>query len=194
VARIRHLISEDLLRHALPNFIGFQAVWFGALFGAAAARHWVAPVALILFLIWHFSASSRSPRADMALLAVAVAFGLVVDTLFIQIGILAFASPLPWAGVAPFWIVVLWMAFALTINVSMRWLQSRMLVAALLGLVGGPLSYWAGVRMGAAVALGDPVRVYGIIGVVWAIAAPLLIQAAVRLNRRWPEPQTGLGN
>ena len=52
------------------------------------------------------------------------------------------------AGLAPYWIVALWMLFATTLNVTFRWLQPRPALAAALGAVFGPVSYIAGAAVG----------------------------------------------
>jgi hypothetical protein len=43
----------------------------------------------------------------------------------------------------------MWIAFATTLNVSMRWLRGRPELALLFGAVGGPLAFYAGERLGA---------------------------------------------
>lgn len=121
-------------------------------------------------------------------MGVAGLVGLVADTAFLQAGLLAYAEPLPSVHLAPFWILVMWMNFALTVNVALRWLHGRYGLAAVLGLAGGPLAYLAGVKLGAAALTADPVRAYGLIGLVWGVAVPLLFAVAERLNRRWPAP------
>jgi hypothetical protein len=174
-----------LILRALANFAGFQSVWFLSLFGAGTQRSWLGAVALAAFTLWHFSAAAN-PRADLVLVAVACAVGLVVDTAFIQAHLLAYAEPLPFAAVAPYWILGMWINFALTLNGSMRWLHGRYLLAAGLGAIGGPLAYMAGVGLGAAELLASGTVVYGSLAVAWAIVVPLLVLATERVNRRWP--------
>jgi hypothetical protein len=174
-----------LIVRGLVNFFGFQSVWFLSLFGAGTQRSWLGAVALAAFTLWHFS-TAANPRADLVLVAVACAVGFIVDTAFIQAHLLAYAEPLPFAAVAPYWILGMWINFALTLNGSMRWLHGRYLLAAGLGAIGGPLAYMAGVRLGAAELLAGGTVVYGSLAVAWAIAVPLLVLATERVNRRWP--------
>lgn len=174
-----------MILRALANFAGFQSVWFLSLFGAGTQRSWLGAVALAAFTLWHFSAAANR-RADLVLVAVACAVGLVVDTAFIQAHLLAYAEPLPFAAVAPYWILGMWINFALTLNGSMRWLHGRYLLAAGLGAIGGPLAYMAGVGLGAAELLASGTVVYGSLAVAWAIVVPLLVLATERVNRRWP--------
>jgi hypothetical protein len=171
--------------NALINFFGFQSVWFLSLFGAGTQRSWLGAIALLAFTVWHFRAVPN-PRAEFVIVLVACAVGFVVDTGFIQAHLLAYAEPLPFASVAPYWILGMWVNFALTLNGSMRWLHGRYVLAALLGAIGGPMAYFAGIRLGAAELLASDVVVYGALAAVWAVAVPLLVVATERVNRRWP--------
>ncbi len=174
-----------MILKVLANFVGFQSVWFLSLFGAGTQRSWLGAVALVLFTAWHFR-MAHNWRAELLLVAVACGVGLVVDTIFIQAHLLAYSEPLPFAAVAPYWILGMWINFALTLNGSMRWLQGRYLLAAGLGAIGGPLAYVAGVKLGAAALLASSTVVYGALAVVWAGAVPLLVWVTERVNRLWP--------
>ena len=76
-------------------------------------------------------------------------------------------------GWAPFWMVSLWMAFATTLNHSLRWLTSRPWVATLSGAIGGPLAYLAGAKLGA-MTLASPVSAMLLIAGLWAVAMGIL--------------------
>jgi hypothetical protein len=69
----------------------------------------------------------------------AAVIGMLLDSARIWSGLVAFAAPLPFAWLAPDWILVLCLAFALPLNHSMAALQGRPRIAAALGPVGGPL-------------------------------------------------------
>jgi hypothetical protein len=69
--------------------------------------------------------------------------------------------------------VSLWMAFATTLNHSLRWLASRPWVAALAGAIGGPLAYLAGAKLGA-LTLAAPTPALILIAGLWAVAMGLL--------------------
>ena len=174
-----------MILRAIGNFVGFQSVWFLSLFGAGTHRAWLGVIALAVFTAWHFR-SAPNPRAELVLVVIACMVGLAVDTAFIQTHLLAYAEPLPFAGVAPYWILGMWINFALTLNGSLRWLHGRYALAAALGAIGGPLAYAAGVRLGAAALLASEVVVYGVLALAWAIAVPLLVRTTDWVNSRWP--------
>ena len=63
-----------------------------------------------------------------------------------SMGLLAYASPGPVHGLAPAWILALWMGFALTFNHSLHYVMRRTWLAIALGAIAGPLSYWIASR------------------------------------------------
>lgn len=165
------------------NFAAFQTVWLLSLVGAGSGFPWLGPAALLLFMAGHFPGAA-APRADALLVLTAAAAGLCCDTLYIRAGLLAYAAPLPSPALAPFWIVAMWMNFGMTLNESLAWLKDRLLLGALLGAVGGPLAYLAGIRLQAARMTAEPWLVLVVIGLSWAIAVVLLLLAARSFGRR----------
>jgi FtsH-binding integral membrane protein len=158
----------------IANVLGFQAVWFASVIGAAKGLPWAGPVAVAIYAAAHFA---RTPdrRGDLRMLAIALGLGVVVDSLLAATGVLAFASPWPSAHTAPVWILAMWAGFALTLNHSMAFLRGRWLAAFLFGAVGGPLAYWGASRGFDAVTFsqGLPVAVAAL-AVTWGIAMPAL--------------------
>jgi hypothetical protein len=166
----------------LLNFVCFQVVWFVTLQAAAGGRAWIGLLALAAFVAVQ-ARISRVPGADLRLAACAALGGLLVDTLFIQGGLLRYASPGPLPALAPAWILAMWANFGLTLNSSLGWLQGRAVLAAGLGAVGGPMAYLAGVKIGAATLAAPPLAVYGGVAIAWGIATPVLLDLAVRFAR-----------
>jgi hypothetical protein len=83
---------------------------------------------------------------------------------------------------APYWIVAMWVLFATTINVGMRWLRRSRSVAGIAGAVGGPLAFFAGNSVGAVEFLSPAIALISI-GIGWAVLLPLMVQIAIRLDR-----------
>jgi len=124
-----------------------QALWFGAVIGAAQELLWLAPVLLMGFAFWEFR-PVRRVYGDFQLMLVAVLIGLILDTTWVKLGWIEFAAGWALSERAPLWILLLWAGLALTLNHSLAWLQSRLLLAAVLGGVSSPLSYLAAARLG----------------------------------------------
>ncbi|MBS0379427.1 MAG: DUF2878 domain-containing protein [Proteobacteria bacterium] len=166
---------------ALLNFAGYQAVWFCAVYGAAAGRLWPVTCALAVFVLAQLAASGLR-AADLRLMGVALALGLALDGALAGSGILHYAAAAPALppGGAPLWILALWVAFALTLNHSLRYLAGRAWLAAALGALGGPLAYLAAARLSGAVQFPAPAYpALAALAAGWAIALALLSRLAV---------------
>ena len=158
----------------IANVLGFQAVWFASVIGAANGLPWAGPLAIAAYAAVHFR-WTPDRRGDLRMLAIALAMGIVADSLLAASGVLAFASPWPWTFAAPVWILAMWAGFALTLNHSMGFLRDRWMAAAAFGAAGGPLAYWGAARGFDAVdfGLGLPVALVAL-AVTWGVAMPAL--------------------
>lgn len=169
--------------HNVMNFACFQLVWFGCVLGTAAGWSLLGPALLAVWLPLHLHLSAV-PRADLLLALGGLLAGTALDTGYQLAGLLQFAGVTLMEPLAPLWISALWVAFLLTLNHSLRWLQGRPGLALLFGALGGPVSYWAGVRLGAAEALAAPWLLYGVIATVWGLV--MLSLACLPIRREQP--------
>lgn len=165
-------------RSVLVNAVGFQAGWFACVLGAAHGRVAIGSAVAAALLALHV-AFSDDRRAELRLIAAAVGVGAVWDSTLSAIGWVVYREGEWLAGAAPGWILLLWALFAATLRHSMRWLQGQWLLAALFGAVGGPLSFLAGVRLGAA-ELPDPQVALVALALGWTVWVPLLVALAAR--------------
>jgi hypothetical protein len=179
---------------ALGNFLGYQAVWFLAVYGAGAQRTSPALCAAGVFAAWQL-AYTAEVRADLRLIGTALVCGVLIDGSLARSGLVRYAAPapaLPPHG-APLWILALWTAFALTFNHSLRWLAKRPAAAALLGAVGGPLAYLSASRLAGAVQLSQPAwRGITALAVGWSVALALLAWRAVPAAAAGPPARAAL--
>lgn len=135
-------------RLTLINFALFQIGWFACVLGGAWGWPWVGVAFVGLATLWHLRIVPN-PGGEAVLLAVAVAIGALVDSLLPAAGWVVYPSGQLHLLMAPVWIIALWVLFAGTLNMSMKWLRDRYFLALLFGAVGSPMSYYAGSRLGA---------------------------------------------
>lgn len=169
------------MKRWLPNLIGFQLVWLSTVAGAGMGLWWPGLLVLAVFAAWQLGCS-HCPKADLKLMLVAVTLGLLVDSAWIWLGLLNFASPLPWTWLAPIWILVLWAGFALTLNHSMAGLRSHPVLAVAFGALGGPLAYWIAASAWKAATVAEGPWPYLAIGLAWALMTPALLYLSVRFG------------
>ena len=161
---------------ALLNLLANQAVWFLCILGAATGRAGWGSAAAVALVAWHLRTTERPGREAVLVLA-AMLLGGLFDTAWLATGWVQYTSGQVHAGFTPHWMLALWAAFATSMNLSMRWLQSRLIWAAVLGAVGGVLSFRAGEALGA-------VRIEGggwawvVLAAGWALVFPVLCRIA----------------
>jgi hypothetical protein len=155
------------------NFVLFQAGWFACIIGAANQQILWPVMACLLYLAIHIG-RSEYPYLELKLILKVVIFGVSADSLIANLGFLQFSDAWPSAYLSPLWMWTLWALVASTINGSLSWLHGKPVIAAVLGAIAGPLSYEAGIRMGAG-AWGSEGQLGGLmlLGVVWGLAMPL---------------------
>jgi len=168
---------------SLVNVIAFQIGWFAAVLGAGHGMPWLGMVVVPLVLGLHLLLSTDRRPEFMSALAAALT-GFVFDTTLIWTGVFSpvfFLFPAP---LSPPWMVMLWINFATTLNVSLRSLHGRYALAAVLGAVGGPMAYASGAKLGAMTRNFD-VGSLTTLAVAWAAAVPFLFLVSARITSRF---------
>ena len=164
----------------LLNFLMFQLGWFASVLLGASDWPWLAPVVVLPVLLVHL-AMSDDRAAERKLMAYALAVGLVWENVVSAAGLLVYPSGQPLERLAPAWILAMWPLLAITLNVSLRWLKGRYLLAALFGAIGGPLAFFAGERLDAVV-FPQPAPAIVVLAVGWAAMFPLLMWLSQRYD------------
>lgn len=164
----------------LLNAALFQVAWFAAILGAAGGKAWLGPLVLVPVLTINLVMASDR-RGELKLWAVAGIVGFLFDTALVAAGVFTprlYLFPYPFS---PPWMIGLWIGFAATLNQSLGWLHGRPLLAALLGAVGGPLTYYGGARLGATETLPGTAGLV-ILAIGWGAVTPLLLKLAKELR------------
>ena len=173
-------------RGLILNLALFQLGWWALVVSAAQGRPLIGLVIVALILAWHLG-FVRPLASEALLIGLAALIGLTFDSLLIATGWVSFGPPAPVAAptnaLPPAWMIALWANFATTLNLSLAGLQSRPRLAALLGLVGGPLAYWGGASLGAMTFVA-PLPALIALALGWALLTPLLLALAATLARR----------
>jgi len=169
-------------KSSLLNALLYQLGWFACVLGAAAGWGGLGASLAISLAIVHLLLA-ESPGKEWPLMLAATGIGIVVESIHAGLGVLEIQGHAA-GSIAPIWIVVLWVQFATTLHFCLGWLSQRYLLAFGLGLIGGPLAFLGGERLGAA-NFGEPRMLsIGVIGLVWALALPILVWLADRLGGR----------
>lgn len=164
----------------IANFVVFQSAWFAAVLGAAHGYALLGTLCVAGAIAWHLAVSSR-PGEEAKLVAIVCVFGFVIETAVAMQGHIAYTSGQPDPRFAPYWMVALWGLLAIALNVTMRWLKGRYLLAAVIGVVAGPASFISGVRLGGARFV-DATPALVTMACIWAVMMPLLMWLSNRYD------------
>jgi hypothetical protein len=159
--------------YTLLNGLMFNVTWLIIVTTESAL---IAPVVALLHLLIHFAVMGKGYIEVRVILQVAL-LGAVVDQIlfYFQVFVVAGQAALP-----PLWLTCLWPVLATTLMHAFSGLQNRYVLAALLGGIGGAASFIAGTRL-TSVSFDSVFWGPVVIGVLWAIVFPLLLQLP-RLN------------
>ena len=164
----------------LVNAAVFQIAWLLSVFGGAQQMPWLGPVAALLALALHLRAA-RQPFEEVLLVLSCGLIGASFDSILVAAGWVTYKSGLFSEYFAPYWIITMWMLFAMTLNVSMRWLRGKPRLAALLGFYGGPASYIAGQALGGII-LVNQFAALTALAIGWAVMMPILMRLAENMD------------
>ncbi len=162
------------------NYLTFQLGWFACVMSAAYGRPLAGLTIAVLVLGLHLFLAGKVGE-ELKLILACAAIGTVFDSLLLATGWVSYPNGEWLPGMAPYWIVAIWLLFATTLNLSMGWLKGRLLLAVAMGALGGPLSYLAGQKLGA-IRLENPEAALAALAVAWAIMMPALSNLAQRWN------------
>lgn len=166
----------------IANVIGNQCVWLCAVAGAGRGWAWPGVAAAIGFVAWQVAIAPH-PRGEMKLVAMALLLGLAVDGIAGGLGWIAYGAQVGSSWLAPTWILGLWAAFAVMLTVSLRALQTQLILSAVLGALGAPLAYLGAARGWEAVVMNAPAwRGLAWLALAWALALPVMLYAARRMR------------
>ncbi len=166
--------------HFAINVIGLKIGWLACVLGGANALPYLGVIAVSAIVGVHlFFADDR--QAELRLIAIVAAIGLVWDSLLTSAGLMSYPSGTFLPGVAPYWIVAMWVLFATALNVALAWLKGRPFVAAVFGAIGGVMAYYGGYKLGGVDIPNLPLGLAAQ-GVGWMFIMPLLSWLSTRFN------------
>ena len=168
-------IREEIMstQRVVLNFVLFQIGWFACVLGAANQLPWLGFV-IAASLAGIQLAFVANPVKELQLMLVACVIGATFDQLILNHGVVYYQANGWSQAVVPIWIIGLWVAFASTLNASLRWLRHRYVIAVLFGAIGGPLAYMAAEKLGAVTLTITPSS-HIVLAVGWGVLTPLLM-------------------
>jgi hypothetical protein len=160
----------DTLLQKVGNGTLFNLSWLAIVTTGSVT---IAAAVVTLHLIVHQFWLGHGRRELLFIAAVSL-FGLALDQLLFALGLFTLDGK---AALAPLWLTCLWPVLATTLQHAFAGLQQHLLLAGVLGGIGGYGSYLAGTKL-SAVTFADPALGPFIVGAIWVLLFPALALAA----------------
>ena len=123
------------MKHKIVNLAVFKIAWTIVVVSAAAGTPFIGVVAVAAAVAIHLH-TCDNVESETRLMLVAAVMGLAWESILVLSGLVSYSSGNLVPGIAPYWIVAMWVLFATTINAGMRWLQRNKVLAAVAGGIG----------------------------------------------------------
>ena len=164
-------------KFTVANLVLFQVLWLSCVWVAGGMGYeWAAVVAMVPLVILACLGPART--TDMAVALVAAGVGLLLDNIWVVMGLLSFTG----YTLAPFWIGFLWFGVGLTLNHSMSWFRDRRVLGPIIVGLFGPITYFSGERLGAVEV--ERSLLLGLIALAWCALFVLLTHLSRWMLRR----------
>lgn len=154
------------------NFILFQIAWLLTVFSAAHGYPYIGIIFTVLWMTYHLSVASQDPKKEITLLAVVAVLGWLLELGLIMSQLVSYPQQAMFGIPVPLWMVALWINLTATVNFSLSWMKGRYILASLFASIAGPLSYYAGERIGAIILHGNSSLIA--ISCMWFFAMPFI--------------------
>ena len=131
----------------LISIVLLYVSWYVTVAGAAQGLTY--PGLLINgFIAIRYLYDKQFRSSEMIFLLVTSVIGSLFDCINPYFGFVSFEA-VSKVGMYPVWLISLWVAFNTSYADLFSWLKGKVILAAVIGAVGGPLSFYAGSSLGA---------------------------------------------
>ena len=166
------------------NAMLFNAGWLGCVLSSRWGAALMSPVVVAGILALQVMLHERAERgALLRTIAVVGVLGTIVDTGMLWAGVLSFRGSSEISAVFVVWIGAFWVNFAATLLVALRWFRDHLVIAAVVGAVSAPGTYYAGELLGALALNEDRVLAMVALGVEWAVVFPVVLVMSGMMER-----------
>lgn len=177
---------------SIQNLAFFKVGWVACIMFAAAGKPVLSLLSVAIVAAIHL-VRVAVPAKEAFFLLCAGLIGFAWESIVVNTGLLQYSGAAESARLAPAWIVAMWILFGTVINHGMSWLKRNWMIAALSGLIGGPLAFYSGSAMNA-VQFSDTAAALALLGLGWAVLLPTLCLVSDTLTDSdllEPGPDTG---
>ena len=158
----------------LLNFAFFQIGWFLTAYCAIYDLNLISSIFIITLSAFYIKRSSK-PKVKIKLFVFAAILGFLVDSILIQLN--SFSMAQVDSRVSPLFMILLWVNFIATFDYSLKWIHNYKKIAVVFALIGAPLTYYMGAKIGVIVLNQSLFYSMFWIAIAWGISILILMKA-----------------
>jgi len=166
--------ADTLVTKLWFNIVWFQLCWLSAV--------WLQQPILVAALLSLHLALVANKKQEVVLLILCALPGLLLDSLLTSLGLFQFPSEI--TLLLPSWLILLWLCFCATFNLSLKFFANHLWLSAFAGAIGGSSSYLAGHNLNAVVLGHNLITSTLLLAVIWALLLPLLFNLHKNLRQQ----------
>ena len=163
------------------DLLGYKICWLLCAFCTTWGMPYLGPFATFFFILIHLYIVNFSKR-DIQIIFLAILCGLIMDSTF------SFLSLVNYEGgiltdfyLAPLWILSMWAGFSVTMLYALDSIRYNYVYSFILGFIGGPISYSAGVKIGSLTITST--SSYLLLAIGWGLVIPFLFMIINKLQK-----------
>lgn len=173
-------VNPNVLK--IINFAWFQCVWWLLILFQSQAV--VGVLCLMVFWLW----LTPKVKSDATLILTLMVIGILVDSTLMNAGVFIFENYSNHL-VIPFWLALLWGAYAATLQHSMGVFEGKPWLCVVAGAIAAPLSYLGGAKLGAVEFGFSTSSTVLVLALVWSVVFPIsfvIVQRIQQLPKQTP--------
>ena len=144
------------------------------LYGAIHGKYIVGGFAVLALLVLHV-ASSQNRFAEASVIILVGIVGGTVELINSSFDVYEYSTAPFHFALLPTWVVTIWFVIGATIRHTFRWLSSRLVIAGVMGIMLGSLTYFIASKLGVIRFTGTYENFAIESSMVWAVAFPVTI-------------------
>ena len=166
----------------LFNGISLYIYWWTTFWGVANNKFLIGPILAIIYFIVHFFIIKNKLK-EFKYMLFCLVFGFTLESSLYFSGLMTYKGMftnkfLP----VPFWILILWIGYSLTVFHSFKWIYKRYFVSFIMGGLIAPLMYVSANKIKIINFNYDVMETYFILMPLWSLSFLILNYASVKIN------------
>ena len=163
------------------DLIGFKICWILCASCSVWSMPYLGPLVTLIFILIHLKIVNFD-STNIKIIILAIFLGLIIDSLFFRMNLIEYSGGfLAEKKIAPLWILSMWAGFSVTLIYTLQSLRENLFLSSILGIIGGPLSYSAGVQIGS-ITIHNQIA-YIFLSIAWGLVVPLIFLAINKFNK-----------